>query len=689
MNFASPLFLLGLVAAAMPIVIHLIGNHHAPNRPFAALDFILRCNRRVAQHLKIRHVILLIIRCLLIALTVVIMAKPYAEVPSDLPALSGNAKSVVIIIDDSLSMRQQVNGILLFSRAQTQAQELVTLLGPQADIAVLRFSHPSAPLSQLTRDTWRVRAAISSIKPSYRFADLAPALLQANRLLADSPLPDRHIFVLSDMAKHGWGSGSPLNHNIQFHPVDVAKGLSQENHAVVELSSVPAPTVGPRSVEILARLCNYRPQSDSLQITLKIDDQPIARGLQQVGPWACANKTFHHTFLQGGVHLAMVSLASDKLPDDDQRYLMIEVESVIRTLLINGGPSPIRHQDELFYLQAALQPTGIGGQPIISKVILPTELKQIRLDDYDVVVLSNLSSLPDGQKKNLENYVQRGGGLFITLGENVDPEKFNHSLVNLLPQNLWGPTSANSTASSDMVLRLGRISAEHPIFNTIWSEADGGGLRSARFNRVYRLSPAARVHRKVLAYFDDGSPALIEDQRGQGRILLFTSTIDREWNDLPIRPGYLPLMQQTIRYLSRVPNPMHRRSIEVGRRYQMKLPPHTLQARLISPDGSERRWSRKQLLDKSTLEFAVGVPGFYQISVAGSDGVLHPLERENFAANIDGRESDLRKADIRPRASATNNSTSSRAKQRVDLWHKLGALLLVLLVGESFLIRRG
>ena len=192
----------------------------------------------------------------------------------------------------------------------------------------------------------------------------------------------------------------------------------------------------------------------------------------------------------------------------------------------------------------------------------------------------------------------------------------------------------------------------------------------------------------MLLWYDDGSPALVEGRVGEGRTLLFTSTLDRDWNDLAIRPGYLPLVQQMVRYLSRVALYGTSSDVKVGRLKTFQPAKGTRQVHLVLPDGGELNWSARELAGKPRVEIPVERPGFYQLGVAAADGVLHTLERESFMANVDPAESDLRKlgAGARP---ARLQAAGAKATRRVELWHGLGALLLLFLVFESFLIRRG
>ncbi len=686
MSFLSPLLLVGLLGAGVPLLVHLIGRDRAKRHPFAAMDFVLRCNRRLARRLRLRQLLLLITRMVLAAGVAVMMAKPFVETESDLPALGGGPQSAVLVLDDTVSMSRREGGRTLVEAARQRADKIVTLLGAQADVAVLSVARPAGPLPALTRDTRKVRRAIDALRVDQRHARVSAALIRAGRILADSPLKARHVFLISDMAAHGFSAGAiQLPPGVQLHLVDVASSRPK-NRAVVKLSALPSAAPGPRAARIVARICNHGGTGHTARVTLEIDGKHAAVGQVTLAPWSCEDKSFQHTFSRGGMHRAAVSLEPDAMPADDRRFLRLEVESPVRVLLVNGSPSPVRYRDELFYLDTALNTADRGAQVILTSQITAGELEKMAFDGFDVVALCNVRAVPQQRAAELSAFVRKGGGLLVSVGDRVDAARLNRTLAGLLPQELRSAVSAGTRGGP--ALSIGRVAADHPIVSAIWSDKTGGGLRSARFRRVFLLRPAARTDRKVLLWYDDGSPALLEAQRGEGRVLLLTSTLDRDWNDLAIRPGYLPLMQQMVRYLSRSTPDSSRRSVVVGTAARIRLPTGARQVRLVGPSARERSWSTADLAGKTALEVPVREPGFHKLSVAGVDGVLRPMSRESFAANLDARESNPRK---RSAAKLTPARARDRvlAVQRVELWHAIGVVLLLLLLLESFLIRRG
>jgi hypothetical protein len=141
------------------------------------------------------------------------------------------------------------------------------------------------------------------------------------------------------------------------------------------------------------------------------------------------------------------------------------------------------------------------------------------------------------------------------------------------------------------------------------------------------------------------------------------------------------------RFLSRMTD-QTLRSVDLGRTEALRLGKATTRVRLVGPNGTDQSWSRGKLAGKQAIDLPVELPGFYQLSAAEGDGAMRVLERESFAANVDPRESDLRKPAAVTRRDPRGKSTL-RAKQRVELWHGLGALLLLMVLGESYLTRRG
>ncbi|HEX9102877.1 MAG TPA: BatA domain-containing protein, partial [Polyangia bacterium] len=142
MSFLAPGYVLLTALFAVPIAIHLIGRSRAKVRRFAAIELLLRGDKRVARRTKIRQWLLLLLRALAIAAVPLILAKPFIEAASgDLPATAvGGAQSAVIVVDDSMSMSAERRGQPLVELARARARRIVEALGGESDAAVVLAS---------------------------------------------------------------------------------------------------------------------------------------------------------------------------------------------------------------------------------------------------------------------------------------------------------------------------------------------------------------------------------------------------------------------------------------------------------------------------------------------------------------------------------------------------------------------
>jgi hypothetical protein len=231
--------------------------------------------------------------------------------------------------------------------------------------------------------------------------------------------------------------------------------------------------------------------------------------------------------------------------------------------------------------------------------------------------------------------------------------------------------------------------ADHPIFAPF--SKDAPELADAKFFKIVLLGPTtATADRKVLARFTNGAAALVEASIGAGRTLLFTSTLDRDWNDLAIHRGFLPLIQQAVRHLAR----KHALGLEsdhlVGA--SVALPTGDLKKLEIrGPDGAGAVFEGDRLAGRSSVRFGkTDHPGIYRVIGTDQTGATHDRDELAFAINLDPRGSDLTAA---PAASLPTSGTGGATAptdntRRVELWHALAAIMLLLLLAEGILVQR-
>src|SRR5262249_8470595 len=157
----------------------------------------------------------------------------------------------------------------------------------------------------------------------------------------------------------------------------------------------------------------------------------------------------------------------DGLALDDRRYLRVEVRRDIRVLLVDGDPRTVRHEDEIFYLETALRPGDRADSALQVAATTVDELPRPRLAHHHAQFLCNAKPLEPKRVAEIEDWVKKGGGLLVSLGDNVDPDVYNASMAPLLAQELrtvhqfsLGPKAPDAGRAE----RIGRFEAMHSIF---------------------------------------------------------------------------------------------------------------------------------------------------------------------------------------------------------------------------------
>ncbi|HEX3905052.1 MAG TPA: VWA domain-containing protein [Polyangia bacterium] len=705
MHFLAPSLLLGLLAAALPFLIHRIGRRRARPIRFAAMELLLRAEHEVSARRRLRDALLLLARTGLAMALPLAFARPFAEVRSDLPAETGRSQSAVVVLDDSASMRRHAKeGGTPFDVARAKAREVIEHLSPDSEIALVLASEGStAPIPELASDRARVLAALDATACSARRADFAATLRRATQILTSSTRADRLIYLATDLQAAGWdnvtpatGAGAP-----QVVVLDASGGAAWTNRAIVALSAEPAPEEGAQGIAVVAEIANYSSEPvHLLGVTLAIDGAAVARGFVDLPANGRARKRFVLTTAGGSAHEAEVAIDKDAFPLDDRRACLVEASRGLRVLIVDGDPRTVRTEDETFFLEAALR---AGGSGFSVTSTLPDDLGGRDLSAFGAIFLCNVNRPTPPVAAALVHYVETGGGLFISVGDRVDTDGWNQSLKAILPQPLGLKRSASAlpgaraegeTVDLRPAERLAPIDRRHPLLSAF--PARGDGLSSARFFEYLLLSPLPDAPgRQIVLRYESGAPALVEAEVGRGRVLLLTTTVDREWTDLPIRPGFLPLVQEAARYLAGAPSGEAAAAVAVGQKREIPLEPDDRRIEVVPPTG-ESRWltppaRSSDARTRRALTFAeTDEPGFYRVRAARGDGTISERPDAAFVVNLDPRESDPARLpdDKRPDRATATATAGAAPRRRLELWHALGAVAIALVLMESLLTLR-
>jgi len=556
-TFVHPWMLLGTVLGLLPLLVHLFDRRRPRPQPFAAIAFVLRSHRRTTSRLRLKRLLLYTLRTLLLLAVPVALARPQLVRPGAAPAHAAGPAATALVVDRSLAMRFR-DGETLFERARDEAREALASLLPDEPVTLVPCGPDAEPPPPPGFDRGRVRQALDALQPSYGGADLARCLGLGARALEDSPLPGKRLVLVSAFTQVALRLEAPPprvkvgDKLVQPEVVlrDVARGRVLKNHFLLEVKAEPSPQTGPRMVQVTFTARNVPAgEAGEVAASLELSGRPVAKAFLALGPGGTVQKTLVARAEAGGAVTGAVVLPEDGLAEDDRRAFVVQVPRELRVLVVDGAPSPVRYRDEAFFFEAALAAPGSPVHPTLRDAEAAWR-EQLR--EYDVVALLNVAAPSAEVAGRLKAYVEGGGGLLVSMGDQVEAEAWNQRLGALLPRPLRLVKSAGATGETAVrPARLGEVAFDHPLFQPFTGKAREG-LLSARFSRymLVEAGPRSGDAAEVLAAYDDGAPALLLARRGKGRVLLLTSSVDRDWADFAIRTSFLPLIQRSATFLA-------------------------------------------------------------------------------------------------------------------------------------------
>ena len=563
-DFGNPWMLLGLCAAAVPIALHLFGRRHAPTIRFAALAFILATHPREARALRVNEWLLVAVRALAVALVAVALARPMIALPgAAVAAIDAGDRPVaaVIVLDDSMSTRARTGGSeTVFDRLRARALATVERLPAGSKVAVVASGYPARLLTrQLTGDRSAVLDAIRLLPHHPRKDDAARALLLADNVLQGADLDDRRLLVLTDLQASGWQGVALPPQGRAAVPVrlrvDRTEPMSRENAAIVDAVVQPQSDRGPDQVRLDVTVQHYGERAWQGLLTVKVAEREW-QSLLELAPGGSAMRSFQ---VPVTAPVAEIRLPDDVLDVDNVRQVRLDGAAGVRVAIVNGAPRPVPREDEAWFLARALELSSERPGALTVDTLQLPGLTAEALREYDVLVLANIAELPTELGDGIAAAVQAGKGLLVTVGDNL-PAETAAWLPGLLPMRVFGQRAAETTAAHRQrpttALRVETTTA-HTAATTAMQRLRaalvptvGETLGAVTVRRHALLEPSAELADQAVLRYADGAPALVMAPKGRGQVALLTTTIDLDWADLALQPGFLPLVSELVRSLA-------------------------------------------------------------------------------------------------------------------------------------------
>lgn len=598
----APWFLLGLAGLALPIWLHRFARQTEQKLPFASAMFLEQSEIRRSRRHELRYWLLLLLRLALLALLVLAFAAPLwrsAQAPG-----AGGATLHVIVLDTSMSMQRE--GV--WERAQERAGELIDAVRGSSRAMLVAADHRQRVLVQpvFAGDAGQLRAAVQSLEPGWSRLDYG-ALLAGSVAWAPGPGETLQVHLVSDMQQ----SASPLRFadlapppgvRLVLEDVGAAGGAVDAPPANARVAALQEDPRLPGTIDI--RLEGGEEALRGRTLEVEVNGEVRERRALPAGTAASVQRVALGELPLGEHRLAVRLTPADALAADDARFTLlrrVEPKVMVVAADVQG--------DDARYFGAALQ--ALARPRFDVETVLPPALASRQLGDFAAIVISDAGLLNAAAADALGKYVDAGGAVLMTLGPRA-------AQLGEVPVSGARLARGSARTEANRPARIASLEQSHAVLRE-----PGAWLRIRFFRHVAVEAPAGA---RVLLSFDNGTPLMLEQSRGSGRMLLFASPLDRQWNDLAIHPLFVRFVAEATAWLA-------------GARFDAAAATvgSTLDASALRRGGGQvfdPRGERSTMLgEDGALRWVPDLAGFYEVRGGGRSDFI--------AVNTDPRESQL------------------------------------------------
>ena len=617
MSFLTPFFLLGLAGLAIPVILHLIQKERKNVVQFPSLMFLRRIPYQSVQRRRIRHWFLLFLRLAALALIVLAFARPFLR-RTEIVAGASGAREVVVLLDRSYSMGYGNK----WSQALSAAQGAINGLGTSDRASVVLFSSNTEVALRSAADKGRLLASVSSIQPGAGATKYGPALKLAGSILSESALPRREVVLITDFQRSGWegGDGVKLPEGTVLTPMAISDS-GKVNLSIVPVSLQQSEFQNQQRVTVTTGAVNHGDKPASVDVALEIGGRGIQTRRVEVGAHGSASASFDPVTIADRNVRGSVRLADDALAKDNVFNFVVSPED---PMIVVIGERAGAARNASIYLTRAL---AVSETPRIdARVRQADSLSSDELGKAAVVILND-APIAQTTADRLKTFVEGGGGLFVAMGDRAAWP----SSADILPGVVGPPVDRTRGPAA----RLGALEYGHPLLE-VFRGPRTGDFASARFYSYRSVTSGQNV--QTLARFDDGQPALLERRVGTGRVLMWMSTLDTAWNDLALKPVFVPFVHRALRHLGSYTEPKPWRTVGDIVDPGLRAPARGADVSRVALSPSGQRIS----LDGDGPEvLELAEQGFYEFRAQGRDSEPPVV----VASNVNLNESDLTSVD--------------------------------------------
>ena len=611
MNFLNPFVLLGLGAAVLPILIHLLSKRRAKEVAFPSINLLKLMQTDRIRMLKLKQLIILLLRILIIIFIIIAFARPALR-----SVIKENARtSAVIIIDGSASMLYVDNGELLFNSALRKAEEIINLIRQDDTIAVIFSGEiPKALGEESGRDKKELVKVLKDIKNSWSTSDPTQSFDMAFDLLSSSNALNKEIYYITDGAINTLpDSLNVADKNVRLYTILL--GPEKRDGSVIEDISLVDKLLAPgKKVTFHVKgFVDEHEEDMNIEFFVNGERKDRTRVIKRSGNIAEAD--FTYTPETHGWYSVYAAVNEGYFEPGDTRRITVKVPQKVKVLITGGKP------EDMYFLEKVLNSDPDESMFSIKKVLV-SNIAQQDITMADVIILSDISALPEPVYQSLLNaVVEHGKGLIVFPAKDINSSLYTNGIFrDIFPVNVEG-TFLFKGKNDGSYTYIDWFDFTHPILQGVSRE---GEFYRPEVKTFLKIIPAASIN--VLARFSDNSMAAGEIACGEGKAVVFSVDAFSLDSELPLTGIFVPFLIRSVQYLSGTL--INSRLYETGesimeyigevpQNAQVTVKPEDTPAILVDIERSDNGVSIKGM--------SAGLPCFYSVYVGNEERIRYSV----------------------------------------------------------------
>lgn len=579
MNFINPTVLIGLLAASIPIILHLINLRKLKTVEFSTLQFLKEMQKNKIKKIKLKQLILLILRTLLIIFIVLAFARP--AINSTIPGFESFAKtSTIIILDNSFSLDLSDNNGNRFNQAKKTVREIISIMKEGDEAVIIEMANPvSNKQHAFSRNIDYLEAQLDNIKIANTPGDLNKSIVSAGKLLEKATNFSKEIYIISDAQPNIFTQSetekiNASHTNIYFLPIGYTQKSEIKNYSIDSLNILTRIFQVNKPVEIEANVRNNSNSSiNSLLTTLSFNENRVAQRTVNLDKKQTRKITIAASPNSSGVFQATTEIENDIFEHDNKKYFGFIIPEKPKVAIFGK-------QNQRSFINLAAEAAAISDDKEFAKITnYPTSsISNIDLSQFDLIILED-GKFTTSDFSRLKQYIVTGGSALVFANAETDLTSFSNAMQdlgfgNLKMQDFSRENPAQFTATDKL----------HPFFEGVF-KIDDNARSVVESPKIYKTLLATSGQSLIEI---GGGNFLSENILDDGKIIYCAVPPNVEWSNFPLTGIFPAIVIRSIAYLASRPELSY--NFEIGENNQIIIPKKYCSSsnfKIIDPSGNE------------------------------------------------------------------------------------------------------